>query len=186
MSCIFVFRQRRVWLSSLFANSTFVATITWRHLQLRVQCIITAVSTSRVLVPTSNIACINTHPLSLICVSVCMWYNMCIRGRSNFELAADVCNWSWFHLPSLIIRYNKLCWIYSKLWINSVCFYRRTVHSVVYLITHTKTCIYIYIYIHIYILFKKSKIYGKTFKMLLHVSITRSSSGSIHCSLLKL
>ena len=39
---------------------------------------------------------------------------------------------------------------------------------------------------HIYIQFKKSKIYIKTLKTLLHVSITRSSSGSIHCSLLKL
>jgi len=46
--------------------------------------------------------------------------------------------------------------------------------------------IYIYIYICIYIKFKKSKIYIKTFKTLLHVSITRSSSGSIYCSLLKL
>ena len=35
-------------------------------------------------------------------------------------------------------------------------------------------------------LFKKSKIYIKTFKPLLHVSITRSSSGSIYCSSLKL
>ena len=41
-----------------------------------------------------------------------------------------------------------------------------------------------HIYIYIYILFKKSKIYIKTLKTLLHVSITRSSSGSIHCSLL--
>jgi hypothetical protein len=32
----------------------------------------------------------------------------------------------------------------------------------------------------------KSKIHIKTFKTLLHVSILRSSSGSIHCSLLKL
>ena len=47
-----------------------------------------------------------------------------------------------------------------------------------YLITHTNTCIYI--------LFKKSKIYTKTFKTLLYVSITRSSSGSVYCSLLKL
>jgi len=30
--------------------------------------------------------------------------------------------------------------------------------------------------------FKKSKIYIKTFKTLLHVSNTRSSSGSIYCS----
>ena len=52
----------------------------------------------------------------------------------------------------------------------------------VYLITHTNTCMYLYICV----LFKKSKIYMKTFKTLLHVSITRSSSGSIYCSLLKL
>jgi hypothetical protein len=45
---------------------------------------------------------------------------------------------------------------------------------------------YTHRYMHIYILFKKSKIYIKTFKTLLHVSITRSSSGSIYCSLLKL
>jgi hypothetical protein len=32
----------------------------------------------------------------------------------------------------------------------------------------------------------KFKIHIKTFKMLLHVSILRSSSGTIHCSLLKL
>jgi len=44
--------------------------------------------------------------------------------------------------------------------------------------THTQT--------HIYILFMKSKIYIKIFKTLLHVSITRSASGSIYCSLLKL
>jgi len=46
--------------------------------------------------------------------------------------------------------------------------------------THTHTHIYIYI------LFKKSKIYIRKFKTLLHVSITRSSSGSLYCSLLKL
>ena len=39
---------------------------------------------------------------------------------------------------------------------------------------------------HIYMLFNKSKIYIKTLKTLLHVSIIRSSSDSIHCSLLKL
>ena len=49
-----------------------------------------------------------------------------------------------------------------------------------YLITHTNTCTYTYI------LFKTYKIYIKIFKTLLHVSITRSSSGSIYCSLLKL
>jgi len=58
--------------------------------------------------------------------------------------------------------------------------YRCTVHSVEYLFTHTNKCIYIYI------LFKKSKIYIKTLKTLLHVSIIRSSSGNIHCSLPKL
>jgi len=41
--------------------------------------------------------------------------------------------------------------------------------------THTHT--------YIIYLFKKSKIYIKTFKTLLHVSITRSSSGSIYYSL---
>jgi len=50
--------------------------------------------------------------------------------------------------------------------------------TVFYLITHTNTCTYI--------LIKESKIYIKTLSTLLHVSITRSSSGSIHCSLLKL
>ena len=40
--------------------------------------------------------------------------------------------------------------------------------------------------IHIYVLFNKSKIYIKTLKKHLHVSITRSSLDSIHCSLLKL
>jgi hypothetical protein len=39
---------------------------------------------------------------------------------------------------------------------------------------------------HTHILFKKSKIYFETFKTLLHVSIARSSSGSIYCFLLKL
>jgi len=60
------------------------------------------------------------------------------------------------------------------------------VHSADYLITHTNTCTHTHthIYIYIYILFKKSKIYLKTFKKLLHVSITRSSSGSIYCELL--
>jgi len=37
-----------------------------------------------------------------------------------------------------------------------------------------------------YIVFKKSKMYIKTLLTLLHVSIIRSSSGSIGCSLLKL
>ena len=37
-----------------------------------------------------------------------------------------------------------------------------------------------------YILFKKFKIYIKTLKTLLHVSILRSSSGSTYCSLLML
>ena len=54
-----------------------------------------------------------------------------------------------------------------------------------YLITHTDTCIYIYKYIYIYYL-RSLKFYIKTFKTLLHVSITRSSSDSIYCSLLKL
>jgi len=39
---------------------------------------------------------------------------------------------------------------------------------------------------NMYILFKNSKIYIKTLKTLLNVSILRSSSGSIHCSLLNL
>ena len=48
--------------------------------------------------------------------------------------------------------------------------------------THTHTHIYIYIY-----KFKKFKMYIKTLKTLLHVSITlSSSSGSTYCSLLKL
>ena len=38
----------------------------------------------------------------------------------------------------------------------------------------------------IYIILKKFKIYIKTLKTLLHVSIIRSSSGSTYCSLLKL
>ena len=37
---------------------------------------------------------------------------------------------------------------------------------------HMHIYIYIYIYLFIYLLFKKSKIYIKTFKTLLHVSIT--------------
>ena len=53
-----------------------------------------------------------------------------------------------------------------------------TMQFVDYLITHSNTSTYI--------LFKKSKIYMNTFKKLLHVSIIRSSSGSIHFSLLKL
>jgi len=74
--------------------------------------------------------------------------------------------------------------------------------------THTHTHIYIYIYIiyaelnpicHLLALLgahhilhvsrirvKESKIYIETLKTLLHVSITRSPSGSIYCSLLKL
>jgi len=39
---------------------------------------------------------------------------------------------------------------------------------------------------HIYMLFNKSKIYNKTLKTPLHVSIIWSSSGSIHCPLLNL
>jgi len=45
--------------------------------------------------------------------------------------------------------------------------------------THTHT------HTHIYILFKRSKICIIAFKTILHVSITRSSSWSIHCSLQK-
>ena len=61
-----------------------------------------------------------------------------------------------------------------------------------YLITHTNTFkhththTHTHTYIYVYILFKKSKMYIKTLKTLLHVSITRSSSGSIYCSLLSL
>jgi len=39
---------------------------------------------------------------------------------------------------------------------------------------------------HLYIILKEFKIYIKTLKTLLHVSIIRSSSGSTYCSLLKL
>jgi len=39
---------------------------------------------------------------------------------------------------------------------------------------------------HLCIILKKLKIYIKTLKTLLHVSIIRSSSGSTYCSLLKL
>ena len=39
---------------------------------------------------------------------------------------------------------------------------------------------YTHQHMHIYVLFKKSKIYIKTFKIFLHVSITRSSSGTIY------
>ena len=49
---------------------------------------------------------------------------------------------------------------------------------ILYLITPSHACIYI--------LFKKSKMHIKIFKTPLHVSITRSSSGSIYCYLLKL
>jgi len=53
------------------------------------------------------------------------------------------------------------------------------VHSEVYSIyTHQLT--------HLYIILKKFKIYIKTLKTLLHISIIRSSSWSTHCSLLKL
>jgi len=58
-------------------------------------------------------------------------------------------------------------------------------HAFCSLFNYTHQHMHIYIYTH-YILFKKSKIYIKTFKTLLHVSITRSSSESISCSLLKL
>jgi len=51
-----------------------------------------------------------------------------------------------------------------------------------------KNCLFNYTHqhTHIYVLFKKSKIYIKALKTLLHVSTIRSSSGSILCSLLKL
>jgi hypothetical protein len=52
-----------------------------------------------------------------------------------------------------------------------------TVHSVVCLI-NTPTNAHIFIYL--------TRIHIKTLKTLLHVSIIRSSSGRIHCSLLKL
>jgi len=54
------------------------------------------------------------------------------------------------------------------------------------LFNYTHQQLHIYICIYIYVLFKKSKIYIKALKTLLHVSITRSSSGSLYCSLLKL
>jgi len=55
-----------------------------------------------------------------------------------------------------------------------------------YTLQHMHTNTHTHTHIYIYILFKKSKIYIKTFKTLLHVSITRSSSGTIYGSLLKL
>ena len=58
--------------------------------------------------------------------------------------------------------------------------------EIIYLHTPPHAHGHTHVYIHIYILFKKSKIYIKTFKTLLHVSITRSSSESIYCSLLSL
>jgi len=67
--------------------------------------------------------------------------------------------------------------------------YLCTVHSEAYLIyTHKLMHLYIYISIYIYIniLFKKFKVYIKTLKTLLRVSILRSSSGSTHCFLLNL
>ena len=78
----------------------------------------------------------------------------------------------WFNLSNLT-RADK----FSRLSLNTSHF-EKMFHT--HLITHTNTCI------HLYILFKKSKIYIKTFKTLLHVSITRSSSGSVYFTLLKL
>ena len=78
---------------------------------------------------------------------------------------------------------RALSWRKQLPWTVNTCiyyFYRFTTHSVVYSITHTNTRI------HMYVIFKKSKIYIKTFKTLLHVSTIRSSSGSIYCSLLNL
>ena len=83
-----------------------------------------------------------------------------------------ICHISSLALCSYILIINYYYYYYYYV------FYRFTVHSLGYLITHTDTCTYI--------LFKKSKIYIKTFKTLLHVSITRSSSGILYCSLLKL
>ena len=64
-------------------------------------------------------------------------------------------------------------------------------HTHIHKHTHTNTHIYTnthtqtQTHTHIYII-QKSKIYIKTLKTLLHVSNTRSSSGNIYCSLLKL
>ena len=79
---------------------------------------------------------------------------------------------------AVLIKYLSLVYLQSV----NLSDLRTFKNNVTHLIAHTNTCIYIYIYI----LFKKSKIFIKTFKTLVHVSITRSSSGSFHCSLLKL
>jgi len=57
-------------------------------------------------------------------------------------------------------------------------------HQHIHISTHAHTHARTHTYT--YILFKKSKTYIETLKTLLHVSITRSSSGSMYCSLLKL
>ena len=47
------------------------------------------------------------------------------------------------------------------------------------------TLIYTRQLMHLYIILKKFKMYIKTLKTLIHISIIRSSSGRTHCSLLK-
>ena len=92
------------------------------------------------------------------------------------------------HLPQiLIMKANEM---HSQIYVikYSTCFGQ--VHCplsgvsqyiiIYYFITHTNTCTHTHIqYIYIYIYIKKSKIYIKTVKTLLHISIIRSSSGSI-------
>ena len=84
-------------------------------------------------------------------------------------------------LPTMSPSFRKT-FLFSSLFSLSlvwfVQWYTCLVKSINYLLTHTHQ--------QMHILFKKSKIYIRTFITLLHVSITRSSSGRVHCSLLKL
>ena len=113
--------------------------------------------------------------LLLFCIMYWTRPGSAFKGEADcfyISLKEAIYHFTYFMLPKSVCILLKINIHYY--------FYHFTVHSVDYLITHTNTCIYIYI------LFKKSKIYFKTFKMFLHVLIKRSSSGSIYCSLLKL
>jgi len=114
-------------------------------------------------------------------------FGRCFRPSSG----AYHCNYSFWYCPPMLLlaapavdnTRNCIFTFFKFLSLHSaLCSLFNYTHQYMHTHTHTHTHTHIYIYI----LFKKSKIYIKTLKTLLHVSITRSSSVSIYCSLLKL
>ena len=104
---------------------------------------------------------------------------MCFSWRSIY-------NWLDFHSENELREVLRICCKYALVIsrFRTSIWWSLSLHRafcILFNCTHRQMHIYIYIYM---LLFNKSKIYIKTLKTLLHVSIIRSFSGSIHCSLL--